>query len=100
MTDKCPCSMTALELLQQNLSAQKPQRMVLIVDHGNGWDVTSYGPQNAGRPRGGDPDCITLQATLELIEETLVRLRREPDDDGVVGEIVTDPAGIVRALSR
>lgn len=97
MTDKCSCSMSSLELLQGNLAHQKPKRMVLIVDWGNGWDVTSYGPQNAGRPGRGDPDCITLQATLERVEDALVRLRREPEMESG-GEIINDPVEIARAL--
>jgi hypothetical protein len=95
--DKCGCSMTAVELLQANIAHQKPKRMLLIVDWGNGWDVTMYGPESAGRPSRGDPDCITMPAILERTEELLVNLRRQSDD--VRGEVVTDPVEIARLLS-
>ncbi len=96
---KCGCAMSAAELLVANAAHQKPKRSILIVDRGNGWDVTQYGPDSAGRPRDGSgPDCITLQAAMELVEETMVKVRREPDPEAA-GEIITDPAEIARTLS-
>lgn len=95
----CPCSMTALELLQANIAVSRPTKSVLIEDRGNGWDVTMYGPDAAGRPRDtAAPDCITIQAALEQIEAMLVNLRRQSDVETVGGEVLTGEA-MARELS-
>ena len=98
--NKCGCAMSAAEMLVANIVHERPKRAILIVDRGNGWDVTQYGPQNAGRPRDYTaPDYVTIQSTTQNVEEMLVRLRREPDMEAG-GTIITDPEQIVRELSK
>ena len=95
---RCPCSMTGLEMLQEAIAIARPRKSLLIVDRGNGWDVTMFGPDSAGRPRdGAEPDCITLQATVEQVEAMLVNLRRQSDIETVGGEMLTGEA-MVREL--
>lgn len=93
--EKCGCSMTTREILLASIAHQNPQKCLLIVDHGDGWDITAYGPDSAGwPPRDGERDCITIQAALERIEEELVLLRRqsnvEPTGVVLTGEAMAD----------
>lgn len=101
-TKKCACEMTAMEILQQNLEVTRPSRSILIVDLGNGWDVTMFGPEMAGNPLSEPgPDHVTIQATIEAVERMLVNLRRQSESgDPPDGEIITDPDQIVQALSE
>ena len=91
---KCPCSMTALELLQGNLQISKPVKSLLVIDTGKGWNVTKYGPDAAGL----GTDHVTIQSALEQIESDLVNLRRQSNVESVGGEVITDPAEVASAL--
>lgn len=91
---KCPCSMTALELLQQHIDLKKPVKSMLIIDNGNGWNVTMFGPDAAGL----GTDHITLQSAVEEVEDRLVNLRRQSNVESKDGEVITDPVGVARAL--
>ena len=92
---KCACQMTALELLQANLTVQRPLKSLLIVDNGSGWSVAVYGPDAAGV----GTEHVTLKATLDQVEKGLVNLRRQSNFETVGGEVITDPEGIVRTLN-
>lgn len=90
---KCIFDMTGDEILAEHVALAKPARSILIVDKGNGWDVTMFGPQSAGLPA----TCSTIAKVIEEVEDKLVNLRRQPDKIER-GEVITDPARIVEEL--
>lgn len=91
---KCPCSMTALELLREHIDIKKPVKSLLVIDNGSGWHVVMFGPDAAGL----GTDHVTIQAALEEIEDRLVNLRRQSDVETVGGEALTGEA-MARELS-
>ena len=86
--------MTALELLQSNIAAQKPLKSLLVIDTGSKWRVTRYGPDAAGL----GTDHVTIQSALDEIERCLVDLRRQSNAESVGGEILTSDE-MVRELA-
>lgn len=94
MTDKCACSMTGAEALEEYITTRKPKRVVLIEDVGLGWKVTMYGPDAFGLPW----ECRTVQSVLERTEECVVNVRRQPEHPER-GEIITDPARIIEEIN-
>lgn len=93
---KCSCEMTGIEGLIQNLSTERPQKAILIVDTGRGWTVSTYGPDSWGNP--GPEVYVTVHAALENVESQMVALRRQPDKM-IPGVVIKDPDELARALS-
>jgi hypothetical protein len=89
---KCVFDMTGDEILAEHIAITKPARSILIVDKGNGWDVTMFGPESAGLPS----TCATIAKVAELVEEYCVNLRRQKAIPR--GEVITDPARIIEEL--
>lgn len=94
---RCVFEMTAAELLAENVLKTKPTKSVLISDLGHGWLVTEYSSDASGL----GSEHITVQATTEEIERVLVKMRRSTTPEKIeIGEVIIDPAEIVKALSE
>lgn len=94
---KCPCSMSAAELLAANTASSGDSlRSIFIEDRDGKWHVTEYSMSSAGL----GSEHVTLQSAIERVETLMVKIRRDttPPHDGS-GDVVTNPVEIAQALT-